>query len=207
MAVPAQAQDFRGVSIGDPTSSLAVLGEPTEILVSDAGLTLRQYPPRLGHFLTVGVDTTNHVRLLRSYSDPQSRSQSDRNGLLSVTATLSDITQHISDFGADAVPVDLIVPFPEMLATGLIFDLEDNPETVVVLTFIQNTFFMTDADVASELGTVDLSLDAPLLGVDLIDRLHFAGHPEVYGRALRERTEQIYFPLPFAEAFPHYMPE
>ncbi|WP_166486098.1 hypothetical protein [Jannaschia sp. CCS1] len=66
---------------------------------------------------------------------------------------------------------------------------------------------MTDADVASELGTVDLSLDAPLLGVDLIDRLHFAGHPEVYGRALRERTEQIYFPLPFAEAFPHYMPE
>lgn len=197
LALPAAAQDFRGLMPGDPASDLARLGEPLSI--NDDGSIGRRstYPLPFNQRLRVEQDG-DRILALASWPDPLNLPPDGRPGFQAFVTTLGDATLAAGSEGWYFELEGQATILPPSSHWRLYYDLPAHPNVVLSLVF--SAIGHTGAPNAD--GQLRLPESALLLQAELYHRDYIAAHPDRFGTARIARPGAAPIALPLSEVFP-----
>lgn len=199
LALPASAQDFRGLLPGMPASILGPIGEPTEIS-RESGWTASYYPLPFGQRLTVVYGTDGRIVWLSSYALPNAPDAPDLGGLRVGQMRLSDVERYLGQDGAALDTFGLAVLSGIGVSFRIVYDHSRHEDILVVLEFLHTPSLGRDGRLRDY--ALPLPRNALLISADLIDRGHFENTTEPGAFIGGPRTAPIPFPLSIDEAFP-----
>ncbi|WP_461426209.1 hypothetical protein [Gymnodinialimonas sp.] len=203
MALPASAQDFRGLLPGMATAELARLGESEAMGQLDDGTTRAVYPLPYGQRLEVIHAGPDGILALATSGDPFEAVVSQRATLPPFQSYATSLAQAVSLAGSEGQVFEargqFITPTNDRF-WWLTYTLADHPDLTLELRFIQDNAPTPIA--ARDDGFYDLPGDATLTTATLYSAAYLARHPDRFGTTRLDRPGAAPFALPLAEAFP-----
>ncbi len=196
-ALPAAAQDFRGLRPGDPASALGAIGEPLW-QDRDDGLTMSAYPLPFEQRLDVIYDADGTIVWLNSAAMVGAPAVPDPDGLAVGEMTLADVERFLGRARASLDTPGLRSPLASGAAFELIYDLTEDPDVLVLLRFVEPAE-------AVLLGIEDA--DGPVfIAAALVLRSFFEASSDLRSFDGGPRAAPIPFPISIDEAFPSLIP-
>ncbi|WP_224814580.1 hypothetical protein [Hasllibacter sp. MH4015] len=203
VALPASAQDFRGLRPGMPASALGPIGEPLELLQTDEGYSAI-YPLPFEQRLMVDYSPEDGVQFVATFAAPNAPDAPETGGLQLRAMTLRDVVDRL---GGDAARIETPgLIFADPLAPGrlsLVYDIPDQPDLVLFLDFAGERAL--DRDVAPG-DRLDAFADTVFVAANLT----FWSQADSLRRPADflddARDDPILFPVPLEEAFPPLLP-
>lgn len=174
MALPAQAQDFRGLLPGMPASELARLGEPFRI-DSEGGFTAASYP--LPFERTLDVLYADGTLIFVDLSAPTLPSLSPpANGGLQVGETR--LRAAVRRAGPGGFGFEALQSLPSLPPSGwqMSYVLDDHPDLILTLTFYAT---VPGREAGPLAGVQDMPQDALLIGARLTNPDIMAGYDQL----------------------------
>ncbi|UWQ97195.1 hypothetical protein K3728_08275 [Rhodobacteraceae bacterium M385] len=202
-ALPASAQDFRGLRPGMPASALGPIGEPLEFSSSQDG-THATYPLPHGHRLSVSYSASGTINFLASFASSDAGSAPQSDGLRVQSMTLRDVLERLGE-------PDTILATQGLLSIeafsdsrfSLVFDIGPEASTALILDFVAHPDSDREAPVTARLDELG---DAVFTAASLVlaEELASLRHPSSFVDG--PRAAPIPFPIPLSEAFPSLIP-
>lgn len=199
MALPAGAQDFRGLLPGMPTSDLARLGEPFE-LETENGVTFARYPLPYERMLEV-LHTDGMIVLMALSVFASTRMQLPANNGLQVGETT--LQEAVALAGSGGFAYEVISSLPDLPPSSwmLSYTLAEHPDLILTLGFYGQLNPALDA--AGISGASDMPQDATLISAVLIDPSIIARYSMLAElQQTSPSPDAIPFAVPLADAFP-----
>ncbi len=201
MALPANAQDFRGLLPGMSVSDIARLGEPFDLLTED-GETYASYPLPFERVLVVvhSEGQIMSIALMTNGANPPLLPPSD--GLRVGETTLREAVDMAGSEGFTFDGLGTVMGWNDDWPTGfrLLYDLPDHPDLILELVFALNP--LQDFDASEVDGFVPLPPDATLEVVRFNHIDYIAHHPDYFGATRTPRPDAEPFAAPLKQAFP-----
>lgn len=217
-ALPATAQDFRGLRPGMSATALGPIGEP-EAIAEENGVTLARYPLPFEQKLEIVYDSAGELLWLTAFArvDAPARAP-DLGGLRVHAMTLRDVRRALGLSWGDLDTPGLAQPMPFGGGFRLFFDrpdvgsgsdagsdmAPDAPDTyLIVLTFLDDA---PSLDLLTSEVSSRAHRDTPFVSAELMSRSWFdngAGADPFIGGP---RPGPIPFPIPIDDAFPSLIP-
>lgn len=196
-ALPATAQDFRGLLPGMATAELARLEEPFERHASDA-LTTARYPLPFERQLRVVHGGGRILSLGLSAIGAQMRAPLN-DGLTVGESTLEETRAAAGSGGYTRErPATQTAEAP--VDWTFFFDLPDHPDLTLETGFADPARPLSS--LARHTPPTDPPGDAVLIAATLHHADYIAAHPDIFGVARPDRADAAFFATPLAEAFP-----
>ncbi|MEJ6395122.1 hypothetical protein V8J82_17805 [Gymnodinialimonas sp. 2305UL16-5] len=203
-ALPAAAQDFRGLRPGMPASALGVIGEP--FALEQAGnLIYASYPLPFEQRLDVTYTSDGTLVWLSTRASPDAPDPPETGGLQTGIMGLADVANRLSD-ATETDPFDrpgLIHVREGEPGFTLVYDLPAEPDVVLTLTFYHASF-LPPADLIEVAQTPPD--DAEFVSANLVYRPYIETAGGLGSPIDGPRTAPIPFPLTIDDAFPSLIP-
>lgn len=202
VALPASAQDFRGVWPGDPIETLGPIGEPLDILPTDTGRRAT-YPLPFAQRLTVDYDSAQGIRFVQTYASGDAPEPPQTDGL-QFGITLHRAARRMGLGRADLATPGLLYVSP--FAPGgftLLYDVPDDENVLLALDFVGERADILAVPARGRLAALG---DADLTAAFLLLRSEADAIYPPADAADGPRAAPIPFPIPIDEAFPSLIP-
>ncbi|WP_339984249.1 hypothetical protein [Gymnodinialimonas ulvae] len=198
MALPASAQDFRGLLPGMPASALAAVGEPFRI-DQEGGITAASYPLPFERTLDVIYADGTILFVALGVLPATSMSPPASSGLQVGESSL-DAARTFA--GSDGFAFDVFQSLPSLPPSGwrLSYTLPDHPGLVLYLSFYGRLDPSLDASDITRPG--DAPQDAVLISATLTNPTLLAQYPNLASLAQTPPPDTTPFARPLSEAFP-----
>ncbi len=201
-ALPAAAQDFRGLRPGMHASALGPIGEASTVDYVN-GLTRSSYPLPYAQGLVVVYDDAGVIQRLSSASLPFGSGAPETGGLQINEMTLGEVMDRLGRDAPDLDTPGLVAPHTFDGRVTLVFDHASDPDLLVILSFdlpVRGSLSDPQPDVPP------IPEDALLTSAILSLRAHFEGLGLDLTYLGGRRNAPIPFPLTIDEAFPSLIP-
>lgn len=203
MALPAQAQDFRGLLPGMPLSELGPIGEPMASRPArDGRLAMSVYPLPFEQRLEVHHEDGRILVLVTSgdaFTEGFSPPNRQGNSLRSYSTTLG---QAVDIAGSEGFILEgrgqFITPTSDRF-WWLTYEVPGHPDVVLELRFIEANA-PSNADLRED-GFYALPASANLTAATLFHADYIARNADLYGTTRRNRPGAAPFTPPLSEAF------
>lgn len=198
MALPASAQDFRGLLPGMPASDLARLGEPFDLQTQD-GITFARYPLPFERTLEV-LHTDGAIVSIALGALATTRLQPPQTDGFQVGETR--LRDAVTRAGSDGFAFEVVQLLPDLPPSGWIlsYTLAEHPALVLTLAFYGR--LPNGADASDVTGAQDMPQDATLISATLINRSVIARYPVLAELQQTPPPDATPLALSLTDAFP-----
>ncbi len=197
-ALPAAAQDFRGLRPGMDAAALGPLGEPMAIdHIEDA--TLATYPLPFEQYLEVLYEQSGTIAWLHTSAPAGAPDAPPNDGLRIGEMALDDVFQHLMEDVSPTVTPPLLSFAGDGGVVQLVYSDGADPDVLVILTFLPSH----DADISDRQNPAN---DPTLHSVSLTTRSFLDAPVNLVGPTDIPSGDPRPFPLPLDEAFPSLIP-